>query len=67
MDPITNDSSTQYHAGTNAQKSKFGKKQTNFMALEDRLKTLSVGNDDDATGNSMVELLKQALHNHDAK
>lgn len=70
--PATNDSNTQYNIGSiGVPKSKAGKKSLNSIALEtslnDRLKTLSVGDDDVAKGNSQVELLKQALHNRDGK
>lgn len=70
--PVTNDSNTQYHTGSIgvAQKSKLGKKTANSVpleaSLEDRLKKLGVGDENEARDHSLVELLKQALHNHDA-
>lgn len=67
--PITNDKNTQYHTGSiGVLKSKSERKTSllsSEISLDDRLKTLTVG-DDDAKGNSLVELLKQALHNRDA-
>ncbi len=65
--PITNDSNTQYHSG--ALKSKVDRKSKlhleKELSLDDRLNSLSMANDDDAKGHSLVETLKQGLHSND--
>lgn len=60
--PKTNDKNTQYPTGT---RSKPDKRNGTDMSLEERLKTLAVG--ENHTKGSRAETLKQALHNHDAK
>lgn len=62
MVPITNDDKTQYHTGV--LKTRAGKKASD-ISLDDRLKALSVDEDNEAQGQSLVKLLVQVLHSND--
>lgn len=64
--PINNDSSTIYQAGSITRKIKSDrKKDGNTVPLIDRLRVLSVEPESEKA-TSLVQLLTQALHNHDA-